>query len=173
MKEYLITEKDITIEKFIVDELKKRNLTLSVAESCTGGGLGNRLTNVPGCSEVFLGGVIAYSNELKMALLGVEEKILIKHGAVSKEVALEMARGIRKNTGSDIGISITGIAGPGGSTETKPVGLVFMHLNTEKSDMAIYKIFPGDRNVVKERTVNFSLNLIKEYLSSIDQTNNE
>jgi len=168
MKDYLITEKDISFEEYILEELRSGNLTLSTAESCTGGGLGNRITNVPGSSEVFLGGVIAYSNELKMKLLGVDENTLIKHGAVSKETAKEMAVGIRTLTGSDIGVSVTGIAGPGGAAPKKPVGLVFMHLNTADTDMGIYKIFPGERNIVKTRTVNYSLNLIKEYLRAQD-----
>ena len=166
MKDYLITEKEITIEEHILEELKSRNLTLSAAESCTGGGLGNRITDVPGSSDVFLGGVIAYSNDLKMKLLGVEEYTLTKHGAVSKETAKEMAAGVRRLTGSHIGISITGIAGPGGASPQKPVGLVFMHLNTADSDMGVYQIFPGSREMVKTRTVNYCLNLIKEYLKT-------
>ena len=169
MNDYLMTEKDITIEQLIVDELNARNLTLSVAESCTGGGLGNRITNVPGSSDVFLGGVIAYSNPLKMELLGVEEHTLEKKGAVSKETAKQMARGIRKLTGSDIGLSITGIAGPGGGVKGKPVGLVFMHLNAENEDTGVYQIFPGERNIVKTRTVNYSLNLIRKYLSRLPE----
>jgi nicotinamide-nucleotide amidase len=168
LKDYLITEKDISIEEHILEELKSRNLTLSVAESCTGGGLGNRITNIPGSSEVFLGGVIVYSNELKMKLLGVKENTLIKHGAVSKETAKEMARGVRELTGADIGVSITGIAGPGGAAPKKPVGLVFMHLTTADTDMGLYQILPGDRQMVKTRTINYSLNLIKEYLRTKD-----
>jgi nicotinamide-nucleotide amidase len=168
LKDYLITEKDISIEEHILEELKSRNLTLATAESCTGGGLGNRLTNIPGSSEVFLGGVIAYSNELKMKLLGVKEDTLVKHGAVSKETAKEMAHGVREITGADIGVAITGIAGPGGAAPKKPVGLVFMHLSTADTDRGIYQIFPGDRKMVKTRAINNSLNLIKEYL----RTNN-
>ena len=164
LKDYLITEKDIGIEEYILEELKSRNLTLGVAESCTGGGLGNRITNIPGSSEVFPGGVIAYSNELKMKLLGVKESTLIKHGAVSKETAKEMAHGVRELTGADINIAITGIAGPGGAAPKKPVGMVFMHLTAADADMGIYQIFPGDRKMVKTRTINYSLNLIKEYL---------
>ncbi len=164
LKEFLITEKDISIEEYILEELKSRKLTLSTAESCTGGGLGNRITNIPGSSEVFLGGVIAYSNDLKMKLLGVNENTLTRHGAVSKETAKEMARGVRLLTGSDIGLAITGIAGPGGESPKKPVGLVFMHLSAADNDLAIYQIFPGDRQMVKTRTINQSLNLIKEYL---------
>jgi nicotinamide-nucleotide amidase len=167
LKDYLITEKDISIEEHILEELKSRNLTLGVAESCTGGGLGNRITNIPGSSEVFLGGVIAYSNEFKMKLLGVKENTLIKHGAVSKETAKEMAHGVRELTGADINIAITGIAGPGGAAPKKPVGLVFMHLTAADTDMGIYQIFPGDRKMVKTRTINYSLNLIKEYLRTV------
>jgi len=169
LKDYLITEKDIGIEEYILEELKSRNLTLGVAESCTGGGLGNRITNIPGSSEVFPGGVIAYSNELKMKLLGVKENTLIKHGAVSKETAKEMAHGVRELTGADINVAITGIAGPGGAAPKKPVGMVFMHLTAADTDMGIYQIFPGDRQMVKTRTINYSLNLIKEYLKRKNQ----
>jgi nicotinamide-nucleotide amidase len=165
MKDYLVTEEDISMEQFIVEELKAHHLTLSTAESCTGGGLGNTITNVPGSSEVFLGGVVAYSNELKKKLLGVNENTLKKYGAVSKETAEEMAKGVRKLTGSDIAVAVTGIAGPGGASENKPVGLVFMHLNSEKKDIAIYKLFPGSREMIKARTVNYSLNLVREYLN--------
>lgn len=164
MKDYILTEKDISFEELIVNELGSRQITLSVAESCTGGALGNRITNVPGSSEIFLGGIIAYSNELKAKMLEVKEETLKKYGAVSKEAAKEMAQGIRKKSGSDIGLSITGIAGPGGATKGKPVGLVFMHLNSEKEDRGIYKIFPNNRNIVKTGAVNYSLNLIKKYL---------
>ncbi len=164
MKDYILTEKDISFEELIVNELRSRQITLSVAESCTGGAFGNRITNIPGSSEIFLGGIIAYSNELKAKMLEVKEETLKKYGAVSKETAKEMAQGIRKKSGSDIGISITGIAGPGGATKGKPVGLVFMHLNSEKEDRGIYKIFPNNRNIVKTGAVNYSLNLIKKYL---------
>ena len=164
MKDYMLTEKDISFEELIVNELRSRQITLSVAESCTGGALGNRITNIPGSSEIFLGGIIAYSNELKVKMLEVKEETLKKYGAVSKETAKEMAYGIRKKSGSDIGVSITGIAGPGGAAKGKPVGLVFIHLNSEKNDKGIYKIFPNDRNVVKTGAVNYSLNLIKKYL---------
>jgi nicotinamide-nucleotide amidase len=168
LRNYLITEEDITFEEYIVKELKAKKLTLSVAESCTGGGLGNRITNIPGSSEIFLGGVIAYSNDIKMKLLKVNENTLIKYGAVSKETAKEMAQGIRELTGADIGIGVTGIAGPDGAAPKKPVGLVFMHLNTADFDIGLYQIFPGDRQMVKTRTINYSLNLVKEYLRPSD-----
>ncbi|MCK4890563.1 MAG: competence/damage-inducible protein A, partial [Candidatus Aminicenantes bacterium] len=164
MCEYLITEEDVRIEELIIREMTLRGLSLSVAESCTGGGLGNILTNVPGSSKVFLGGVIPYSNELKTGILDVKEETLEKHGAVSKHAAKEMAENVRKLTGSDIGVSITGIAGPGGGTSKKPVGLVFMHMSTPEKEIGEYRIFPGDREVVKIRTINYCLNMIFKYL---------
>ena len=164
MGEYLITEEDVRIEELIIREMTRLGLSLSVAESCTGGGLGNILTNVPGSSEVFLGGVIPYSNELKTGILDVKEETLEKHGAVSKHAAKEMAENVRKLTGSDIGVSITGIAGPGGGTSKKPVGLVFMHMSTPEKETGEYRIFPGDREVVKIRTINYCLNMIFKYL---------
>lgn len=164
MQDFLITEEDISFEQYIINELRKNNLTLSVAESCSGGSLGDRITSVAGSSKVFLGGVISYSNKLKSSLLNVPEELLEEKGAVSKEVAKKMAEEIRKITGSDIGISITGIAGPDGASKYKPVGLVYMHLNAENYDRGTYQIFPGDRDIIKKRSVNFSLNLIREYL---------
>jgi nicotinamide-nucleotide amidase len=164
LADYFITEKDITFEEHIIQLLSARNLTLSIAESCTGGGLGNRITNVPGSSEVFLGGVIAYSNELKMKILGVKKGTLEKKGAVSKQTALEMAIGIRRLCQSDIGIAITGIAGPGGATQGKPVGLVCLHLSSEETEQGVQKIFSGDRQIVKIRSENYCLNLIRQYL---------
>jgi len=171
LKNFLVTEKDISIEEHLLEELKLRNLTLSTAESCTGGGLGNRITNIPGSSDVFVGGVVAYSNEVKQKLLGVKESTLDRYGAVSKETAKEMAQGVRTLTGADIAVAITGIAGPGGKAPKKPVGLVFMHLASAHTDMAIYQIFPGDRQMIKTRTINYTLNLIKEYLRNLDNTN--
>lgn len=173
MKDYLFTEEDTSIEQLVVEELKKHGLTLSAAESCTGGGLGNRITNIPGSSDVFLGGVIAYSNELKMKLLHVNENTLKRHGAVSKHTAKEMARGVRELTGADIGLAVTGIAGPGGGVDGKPVGLVFMHLSAETEEAGTYQIFPGDRNVVKTRTVNYTLNLLRKYLDSLPHKTRE
>ena len=103
-----------------------KGITISTAESCTGGYISNIITNIPGASEVFKGGVVAYSNELKISTLWVNERTLVDHGAVSRETASEMSRGIRDRTGSDIGIAVTGVAGPGGGTEEKPVGTVYI-----------------------------------------------
>ena len=117
-----------TIEDAIVRLLAERKLTLATAESCTGGFISNRITNVPGASKVFLGGVVAYSNAMKEKLLGVRFKTLLKHGAVSEAVAREMATGARKKSGADFAIAVTGIAGPSGGTKSKPVGTVFIAL---------------------------------------------
>jgi len=167
MKKFLITEKDLSVEEYIVDKLKNRGLTISTAESCTGGLLGNTLTNVAGSSQVYLGGITPYSNDLKVSLLGVDEKNLEKYGAVSKETAEEMAQKIRRMTGSDIGISITGIAGPGGGSKKKPVGLVFIHLSSSEREISEYRVFPGDRNLVKRRTVNHTLNMLNRFLKDV------
>jgi PncC family amidohydrolase len=138
-----------------------------VAESCSGGGLGNQITNVAGSSEVFLGGVIAYANSLKTGLLGVPEEVLKKYGAVSQQTAREMAAGIRRLCGADIGLAITGIAGPGGSSADKPKGLVHIHLNAENCDREMRQLFSGSREIVKIRAITQALNLVREYLKTL------
>ena len=117
-----------TIEHTVVRALTGRNLTLATAESCTGGWVAHRITNVPGASKIFLGGVVAYSNEAKRKFLGVRPETLSRHGAVSAAVAREMAAGARKKFGADFAIAVTGIAGPSGGTTAKPVGTVFIAL---------------------------------------------
>lgn len=164
MDEFILTHEDISTAELIIKLLKEKDLTLSVAESCTGGRFGNVITDVPGSSEVFTGGVIAYSNDLKRNLLGVEQEVLDTKGAVSKESAKQMAEGVRKLTGSDIGIAMTGIAGPGGETDGKPKGIVFMHLAADNFNHGLYKIFGGGRDQVKERTVNYLQGLLVHYL---------
>lgn len=168
LSEYFVTDEGISFEEFILKKLKSRQLTLGVAESCTGGGLANRLTNIPGSSEVFLGGVISYSNELKMKLLGVKKETLERWGAVSKKTAKEMANGIRELCNSNIGVAITGIAGPGGGTEHKPVGFVCLHLSSDQIEIGIEKQLSGDRQVIKTRSENHSLDLIRKYLEQIE-----
>ena len=164
LQEFIFTERDITLPEAIVEELKKRKLTLAVAESCSGGGLGNQITNVAGSSDVFLGGVIAYANSLKTSILGVPEEVLKKHGAVSKQTALAMAAGVRRLSGADIGLAITGIAGPGGASAEKPQGLVQFHLQTRDCDRAMQQIYSGSRDMVKMRAVNQALGLIWQYV---------
>jgi PncC family amidohydrolase len=137
---------------------------LAVAESCTGGLLGHLLTNIPGASTYYMGSITAYSYEAKVRLLGVRWETLEKHGAVSKETALEMARGVRRALAADVGISITGIAGPGGSTQEKPVGLTWIGLNTPHFSEAWHFVWDGDRIQVKERSAEAALRLLEEYL---------
>ena len=119
-----------SMEKVLVDTLHEKKLTLSAAESCTGGLIAKRITDIAGCSDVFFGGCVTYTNEVKERLLGVKHETLETYGAVSSQTAMEMARGVRLATGSDIGLSATGIAGPGGGTDATPVGTVFLGIST-------------------------------------------
>jgi nicotinamide-nucleotide amidase len=129
--------------------LKVRRLTLATAESCTGGMLSQMMTDEAGASVYFLGGVVAYSNEVKTKILGVKESTLQRHGAVSEAAALEMAAGARRALGADIGLAITGIAGPGGGTAEKPVGLVFFAYDDGKQRITERRNFDGDRDQVR------------------------
>jgi PncC family amidohydrolase len=140
-------------------------LRLAVAESCTGGLLSHRLTNVPGSSTYFVGGIVAYAYEAKVRLLGVRWETLEKYGAVSRETVLEMARGVRRALAADIGIAISGIAGPGGGTPEKPVGLTWIGFSAEGVEMAQKYIWPGDRLKVKEQSTQTALQILMEYLS--------
>ncbi|HUT26674.1 MAG TPA: nicotinamide-nucleotide amidohydrolase family protein [Methanomassiliicoccales archaeon] len=138
----------------LLNALRQKRLTIAVAESCTGGRICDKLTNVPGSSDVFLGGVVAYSNDSKVKLLGVSLEVLGTHGAVSSECAAAMAAGVRKAFNSDMGISVTGIAGPGGATKEKPVGLVFIGVSYQKKGEVFEIIIEGDREGVKEKASN-------------------
>ncbi|HJN90550.1 MAG TPA: competence/damage-inducible protein A [Verrucomicrobiota bacterium] len=156
---------DETIEQVVVGHLIATGETLAVAESCTGGFLGHHITNVPGASAVFAGGMLTYSNELKKKLLGVNESTLAQHGAVSKEVAIEMARGALEMSGTDYALSVTGIAGPGGGTPEKPVGTVWMGLASRGGrPLAICEHNPYDRETFKHITVHQSLELLRRRL---------
>ncbi len=148
--------------------LKKKHLKIATAESCTGGLIGHTITGVPGSSEYYEGGIISYSNEMKMRFLGVREQTLKEHGAVSEQTAREMSEGVRKATGADIGISTTGIAGPGGGTEEKPVGLVYISLATEGETKVEKHIFHGNREENKEHTCRAALSLLLNYLEKHD-----
>jgi PncC family amidohydrolase len=145
--------------------LRREGLRLAVAESCTGGLVGHRLTNVPGSSTYYMGSVTAYAYEAKVRLLGVRWGTLEKYGAVSKETVLEMACGVRRALAADIGVSVSGIAGPGGSTPDKPVGLVWIGLSAAGVDEAWKFIWPGDRLAVKEQSAEAALRLLVDYLS--------
>lgn len=148
----------------ILQALRLAGLKLAVAESCTGGLLGETLTRLPGASDVFLGGVIAYSDEVKASLLGVARTDLNQFGAVSETVAIQMAAGVRRALGSDYALSITGVAGPGGGTEAKPVGLVFIGLSGPRGDLAIARQHGGTRELIRARSVSSALALLREEL---------
>ena len=144
----------------LVELLKARGLTCATAESCTGGGVGAAITGVPGSSEVFLGGAITYSNAVKHSVLGVSEEALERHGAVSGEVALEMAKGAMRLFASDLAVSITGIAGPGGGSDDKPVGLVWFGIASARGARCEKAIFPGGRDDVRRAAVIHALGML-------------
>ncbi len=153
-----------TLESVVGELLLKCGLRLGVAESCTGGLLGDRITNVPGSSRYFLGGIVAYSNEMKQRLLMVPEEILQKQEAVSPEASLAMSDGARRVTGADIGLSITGIAGPTGGTVEKPVGLVFVALSSESKGVCKRFVFSDSREMVKFRASQLAFNTLRLFL---------
>jgi PncC family amidohydrolase len=155
------------IEIRIGRSLRELGLTLAVAESCTGGLVGSRLTDVAGSSEYFLGGVVAYSNDAKLKLLRVQRKTLVRHGAVSEQTALEMAEGVRRAYGTDIGLSVTGIAGPGGATKDKPVGLIWLALAAKGYSLARSIQLSGNRLENKAGAAEQSLILLEEYLAPL------
>ena len=158
--EYAHGEADVTLEAALGARLRKRGLTLAVAESCTGGLLGGRLTSVPGSSAYFLGGVISYADSVKIRRLGVAPSLLAEHGAVSAECAAALARGARRALGADVGVSITGVAGPGGGTKTKPVGLVFVAVSGPRRAQAVKRLeINGPREAVRSRAVSAALRL--------------
>jgi len=154
------------IEAAVVRLLARKKKTLATAESCTGGFIAHRITNVPGASEIFLGGVVAYSNGVKGKFLGVRAESLSRHGAVSGFVAREMAEGARKRFGADFAIAVTGIAGPGGGTKTKPVGTVFIALAGAFGTIVIRKLNPFGREKFKEVTARQALEMLRSRLVS-------
>jgi len=155
------------LEKKMGHLLADRDLTLAVAESCTGGMLGHRITSVGGSSVYFLGGIIAYSNKVKMLVLGVDHATLRKEGAVSEQVARQMALSVRGRFGADIGVGVTGIAGPGGGSEEKPVGLVYIGLAYGRKCIVKKFNFPGkQRNKVKELSCQSALKMVIDFLEA-------
>lgn len=158
--EYVVVEADVPLEKAILDYMESKSLTLSVAESCTGGYLSHLLTQHAGSSKVFLGGAISYSNQLKSSMLGVSAKTLVDFGAVSEETVLEMASGAVKNYGSDYSVSISGIAGPGGGTEDKPVGTVWIAVAGRTKTIARKFQFGNKRAQNIERSAVNALSLL-------------
>lgn len=161
---------DIPLEVQIGTLLRQQGKKLTLAESCTGGLVGHLITEIPGSSDYYLGSIIAYAYEAKERLLGVKHESLIKYGAVSREIALEMARGARLalapdfSSGAIIGMSLTGIAGPGGATPTKPVGLVWIGLSAPEGDWAWHYLWQGNRSQNKLHSARQALALILAYL---------
>lgn len=148
------------IEAGVVRLLARKKKTLALAESCTGGCIAHRITNIPGASKIFLGGVVAYSNEVKMKFLGVRKSSLEKSGAVSEAVAREMAEGARKKFGADFGVAVTGIAGPSGGTEDKPVGTVFIAVACDFGTTVVQELNCFGREKFKQATARQALELL-------------
>ena len=161
---YIYATGTVDLEEIVGDMLSERGYTIATAESCTGGLIGHRLTNVPGSSTYFLGGVISYSNDMKMKTLGVQENTLQEFGAVSKETATEMAQGARDLFGSDLAIAVTGIAGPGGGTAEKPVGLVYITLVHNDTVWAKKFKFFTDRKLNNRLSSQVALNMVRIHL---------
>ncbi len=154
------------LEFHVGELLRARGWGLALGESCTGGLVGHRITQAPGSSDYFVGGVIAYSNEIKERLLGVRSQTLEAHGAVSRETALEMARGARETFGAEVGGSVTGIAGPGGGTDQKPVGLTWIAVCTPEGEWAERHVFEGDRRQNKVEAAHALLALLANQLDA-------
>jgi PncC family amidohydrolase len=155
------------LEQVLLERMGASGQTLALAESCTGGLVSHRITNVPGSSAFFNGGIVSYSNEAKMSLLGVSADTLQEHGAVSEETVLEMARGVRRALSADIGAAVSGIAGPGGATPGKPVGLVWISLSAPGFEGAWRYLLQGDRASIKEQSAQAVLRHIVGYLKQI------
>jgi nicotinamide-nucleotide amidase len=160
----LYASKGESLEQIVGYYLQMRDSTLAVAESCTGGLLADRITSVNGSSRYFLGGAVVYSNELKTEFAGVPKSLLARHGAVSREVAIALAEGIRKRCRATFGIGITGVAGPGGGSEEKPVGLVYHALAGERETQVEERKFPGDRKRVRWFASQMALDMVRRKL---------
>ena len=161
LKRYIYGTDDETLEEVVGNLLRKKKKTLSVAESCTGGLIANRITDVPGSSGYFKMGAIAYSDKVKNSLLGVPTEIIKKHGAVSRQVALLLARGVRNKAAANMGVGVTGIAGPTGARKAKPVGLVFIAVSTAKKETVRKFNFTGSRRDIKIQASTAALNMIR------------
>ena len=154
-----------SIQNTLGEILCRNKLTISTAESCTGGMISSNLVSYPGISEVFLEGAVTYSNEAKMRTLQVKQDTLKQFGAVSEQTAKEMAEGVAKRAGADVAVSTTGIAGPGGGTKDKPVGLVYIGVYCNSEVKAYRNIFDGDRMQVREKATMKALELLKENIT--------
>ena len=165
LQQYLFSRDERRVEELVLDACREQGLLLATAESCTGGMVAQRLTSVPGSSQVFVGAVVAYADEVKAAELGVPNEVLERHGAVSAETAEAMAAGARERLGADVAVSITGIAGPDGGTAEKPVGLVYLHASGPSGTRSAEFVFPGDREGIRRRAAVTALHLVRRLLT--------
>jgi len=163
ISQFAYAEGDVSMEEVVGQLFVEKNLTLSIAESCTGGLIGHRITNVPGCSRYFKSDLVTYSNDVKEGILGVSEETLIAHGAVSEECVREMAAGVRKRTGTDVSVATSGVAGPDGGTPDKPVGTVCIALSADDQSISRRYQFRGTRDWVKLITSQVALDWLRRY----------
>jgi nicotinamide-nucleotide amidase len=164
LRDYVFASDEETMESVIGEVLKERGMTMSVAESCTGGLIAHRITSIPGSSAYFDRGATVYSNRSKVEMLGIKHETISLYGAVSDETVREMAEGIKRAAHADIGIAVTGIAGPDGGTDDKPVGTVYIGLSADKQTFSGRYLFPGDRGKVKLQTSEMALDWVRRYL---------
>jgi competence/damage-inducible protein CinA-like protein len=164
LERHLFSRDERPIEELVLDLCRSRGLTLATAESCTGGMVAERLTSIPGSSDAFVGAVVAYADEVKARELGVPQEVLDRHGAVSAETAAAMAAGARERLGADVAVAVTGIAGPGGGSDEKPVGLVFLHADAPEGSRSMDFVFPGDRGSIRRRATVTALHLLRRLL---------
>jgi competence/damage-inducible protein CinA-like protein len=162
---HLFVEDERPVEALVLEACRARGLTLATAESCTGGLVAARLTSLPGSSDVFLGAVVAYADEVKARELDVPTEMIERHGAVSAEAAAAMAEGVRARLGADVSVAVTGIAGPGGGTPEKPVGLVYLHAEGPDGSLARRLDLPGDREAIRARATVAALHLVRTLLA--------
>jgi nicotinamide-nucleotide amidase len=164
LERYLFSRDDRSVQELVLDLCRRRGLTLAAAESCTGGMVAERLTSVPGSSDVFLGAVVAYADEVKARELDVPIDVLERHGAVSAETAAAMAAGARVRLGADVAVAVTGIAGPVGGSDAKPIGLVYLHAESPNGARSVDFVFPGDRQSIRRRAAVTALHLVRRLL---------
>jgi nicotinamide-nucleotide amidase len=165
LERWLFARDERPIEEHVLELCREQGLTLATAESCTGGLVAERLTRVPGSSDVFRGAIVAYANDVKERELGVPEEILREHGAVSAETAAAMAAGVRERLDTDVGVSVTGVAGPGGGTAEKPVGLVYIGVSSPSGERTIEFNYPADRQAIRSRAAVAALHLLRRQLT--------
>jgi nicotinamide-nucleotide amidase len=167
---YLFAEDERPVEELVLDACRTQGLTLATAESCTGGLVAARLTSIPGSSDAFLGAVVAYADEVKAAELGVPGSVLERHGAVSAETAAAMATGARERLGAGVAVAVTGVAGPGGATADKPVGLVYLAMSGTLGERVRRAHFPGDRERIRHQASQAALEMLRRALLGLSAT---